>query len=43
MNFSLNQMTDERVVEIQKGVDEIHYTLTAKNVIALPGLSNNAY
>ena len=30
-------MIDERVVEIQKGVDEIHHSFTAKNVIALPG------
>ena len=31
MNFSLNQMIEERAVEIQKGVDEIHH------VIPLPG------
>ena len=37
MNFSLNQMTDERAVEIQKGDDETHRSFTANNVIALPG------
>ena len=33
----MTQITDKRVVKIQKVVDEIHYSFTAKNVIALPG------